>query len=216
MQNERSIIEAQAFIFDLLSLSFSYPTEELYMTLLDGRYGEELGQQVLKLPQSERITDLVRELSDYRNKVHAADYNTFESEYINLFEHGKDYAPLHPNAHIYSEDEPQPVPVYLRLKAIYGDFDVELDSAKATEQLDHISVQLEFFSYLHRLLLEDHDERARQKIDNAISDFCIELQWISRWAEQLQTRPMHAFYQPLALFLVLMLEMVCHRSIKIE
>jgi nitrate reductase assembly molybdenum cofactor insertion protein NarJ len=205
-------IEAQAFIFDLLSVSFAYPTEEMYQSLLDGRYADELIQRVLLLPKTERLTDIVHELEAFSKKEHAADYNAFESEYISLFEYNKDAIPLHPNAHLYSEDEPQPVPVYQRLKSLYRDFDIEIDSGKATEKPDHLSVQLEFFAYLHRLLLEEKDARGQQKIKNAIRDFCIELEWTHRWTELLRSRPVHAFYRPLAEFMLLMFEMVCSEN----
>jgi TorA maturation chaperone TorD len=214
MQTGNDDIEARAFIFDLLSVSFAYPTEELYQSLLDGRYTEELEQQVSKLTNAEPLADMVGELAAYCDNNPASDYNVFESEYINLFEYNKDATPLHPNAHLYSDDEPQPVSVYQRLKSKYRDFDIEMASDKVTEQPDHLSVQLEFFAYLHRLLLEDNDEGNQQKINNALSDFCVELEWTHRLAEQLRTRPAHAFYQPLVLFLLLMLETVCNENEK--
>ena len=211
MQATSDDIEARAFIFDLLSVSFSYPSEELYQSLLDGRYAKELAQQVSKLSNAENLADMVAQLAAYGDNDPAGDYFVFESEYINLFEYNKDAPPLHPNAHLYSGDETQPVPVYQRLKSMYRDFDIDMASDRVTEQPDHLSVQLEFFAYLNRLLLVDNDEPGQQKINNALSSFCLELEWTHQWAERVSTRPVQTFYQPLALFLLLMLERVCSK-----
>jgi nitrate reductase assembly molybdenum cofactor insertion protein NarJ len=213
MQEGSSIVSedigARAFIFDLLSVSFAYPTEELYQSLLDGNYVKELDKQAARLPQLDRLVGIVRELAVYRDNHHADDYNDFQSEYIRLFEYNNETTPLHLNAHLYSDGEPQPVPVYQRLKATYSEFDIEMASEKGIEQPDHLSVQLEFFAHLHRLLLEADDEQGRQKIKGAIEGFCVELGWTRRWMEHLQTRPVHTFYHPLAQFLLVMIEIAC-------
>ncbi len=217
MQADVAVIEARAFIFDLLSVSFAYPTEELYQSLLDGEYVKELQQHIVVLPQQDRRNDrhanrhldIVDKLAAYPHKAHAETYNDFEAEYIALFEHSNDLPALHLNAHLYSDGEPQPVPVFQRLLTQYRDFGIEMTSDHATEQPDHLSVELEFFSYLHKLLLQDNDERGLQKIQGGIEDFCVELQWTRNWLEKMQDRRIHAFYNPLAQLLVCMLDVEC-------
>lgn len=216
MRVSRDMLEARAFIFDLLSVSFSYPTRELYLSLLDGSYVKELGQYVSKLPQEDRRynrhanrhIDLLDKLANYPYKNHAENYSLFEAEYISLFVHNNELQPLHLNAHLYNDDEPQPVPVFHRLLTQYQDFGIELKSNSATEQPDHLSVMLEFFSYLHKLQLQNKNERSLQKINNGIEDFCVELQWVELWAVQLQQRQNHAFYHPLSQLLLYMLKLV--------
>lgn len=212
MQNDHRQVQVHAFLLDLLSVSFGYPGEELYQSLIDGSYAEELAEQVARLPQGHRYAGLVQQLASLSQTEQLADYHQLESEYISLFEHNKALAPLRLYAHLYTDGEPQPVPVYQRLKTMYRDFEIELAVDRATEQPDHISVQLEFFAYLHRLLLEDNEPRSLQKINNAISDFCQELAWVSVWAAQLKTRPAHIFYQTLAECLLLILNEICGRN----
>lgn len=216
MQIDKTDIEASAFIFDLLSVSFAYPTEAMYQSLLDGQYIAELGERIMLMPQSQRFETIMKQLAECQTNLHTRDYEDFEAEYISLFEHNKDPVALHLNGHLYSDDEPQPVPVYQRLLAVYSDFDLEMTSDRYTEQPDHLSIQLEFFAYLFRLLLQDNDERTVQKIETAISEFCIELEWVNNWATQLSSRPAHAFYHPLAQLLLLMLEARCGKVVKSE
>lgn len=208
MHVEETSIEARAFIFDLLSVSFAYPTEEIYQSLLDGQYVEELGQRIALLPEPQGFNTLMQQLGACQYSLKTGNFKAFEAEYISLFEYNKEPAALHLNAHLYSDDEPQPVPVYQRLLAVYRDFGLEMMTDQYIEQPDHLSIQLEFFAYLFRLLLQDNDERTVQKIETAISEFCFELEWINNWAAQLVMRPTHAFYHPLAQLLLLMLKAV--------
>ena len=201
----------RAFIFDLLSVSFAYPTEELYLSLLSGRYVKELQAQLSLLSSAEEFAGIIDELSVYHDKQQSSDFNAFQSEYIALFEHNKKPLPLHLNAHLYNA-EPQPVPVYLRLRDFYRQFDIEMGSDKVTEQPDHLSVQLEFVAYLYRLLIDESDEFGRQKIKTGLSDFCSELEWTQHWMRELQERPRHAFYHPMALLLLSMIEKSCSES----
>lgn len=217
MQISRDIIEARAFIFDLMSVSFAYPTRELYESLINGEYVHELRQKMARLPQGDRRNNrhanrhfaLLDKLAAYPDTTQIDDYNIFEAEYIALFEHSSELTPLHLNAHLYSDGEPQPVPVFQRLSTQYRDFDIEMNSDRATEQPDHLIVQLEFLAYLHKLLLQEKDKRSLQKVCSGITDFCVELQWVKVWATQLQNRPLNDFYHPLAQLLVFMLDSVC-------
>ena len=200
----------RAFILDLLSVSFAYPTEDLYQSLLDGSYAEELEQRVLQLPHAEGLIEVVKELAAYRDSDYAVDFDAFQSEYISLFEYNKEVIALHLNAHLYSKGEPQPVTVYQRLKAMYRDFEIEMATDKAIEQPDHLSVQLEFFAFLYRLLMDDDSDK--QKINQTLVSMCKEMQWTSSWYENLSTRSAHAFYQPLSKFLLQTLEMLCDEN----
>ena len=204
--------EARAFILDLLSVSFAYPTIALYESLLNGDYVEELLARVSHLATADELASLIGEISAYRDNDLSSDFNAFQSEYISLFEHNKNTQPLHLNAHLYSEAEPQPVPVYQRLQKVYRSFGIEMASDRATEQADHLSVQLEFFAYLHRLLLGENDEAGRQKIKTALSAFCIELEWTRPFVDKLLQREAHTFYHPLAQLLLLMLDMCCEET----
>ncbi len=215
MYRDSSIIEASTFIYDLVSVSFAYPTVEMHQSLLDGQYFVELAARIQLLPASMRYDDCMEQL-DACSETVAANYEDFEAEYIALFEYHKEPDALHLNAHLYSDDEPQPVPVYQRLLAVYRDFELEMNADQYTEQPDHLSIQLEFFAYLFRLLLNDNDARAQQKIETAIAEFCFELEWVKNWAAHLQKRPRHAFYHPLAQLLLLLLATTCEESRRSE
>ena len=202
----------RAFILDLLSVSFAYPTEDLYQSLLDGSYAEELEQRVLQLPHAEGLIEVVKELAAYRDSDYAVDFDAFQSEYISLFEYNKEVIALHLNAHLYSKGVPQPVAVYQRLNSMYRDFDIEMATDKATEQPDHLSVQLEFFAFLYRLLMDD-EKSNKQKFNETLASMCKELQWTSCWYENLSTRSAHAFYHPLSKFLLQILEMFVMKAV---
>ena len=47
------VIEARSFIYDLLSVSFAYPDEALYQSLIDGQYIAELDQRIERIPQTQ-------------------------------------------------------------------------------------------------------------------------------------------------------------------
>ena len=139
-------------------------------------------------------------------------YTGLESDYISLFEYQQEKTALHLYAHLYSNDKSQPMPVYQRLKALYREFDIELATDRVTEHPDHLSVQLEFFAYLHRLLSQDNDDYAVKKITGAINGFCIELEWTKNWLSLFEAESTHVFYLPLAQLLLLMLDETCSNT----
>lgn len=196
MSADRSIIEARAFLFDLMSASFAYPTQELFNSLLDGRYVEEAGERINALPEADTLRPLLGRFDMCRDELANTRYVDFESDYIALFDYAKDHQPLHLNQHLFTDDRDHPAEVYKRLNALYQEFGITPD--KATEQPDHITVQLEFMAFLHRLLAEGDADYSVDELKQSIKTLCDEMKWLAMFVEQLEKQTQHVFYLPLA------------------
>ncbi len=201
IKNSADESAALAALFDLVSMGFAYPSQDLYRALIDGRYIEAAESNVALLGNPPALVEALQSLA-VGLKTLAVDYShrQLESEYNALFELSRDEAPLHLNAHLYMESRPDPVPVYRRLQKIYREFALELNDEKATESPDHLAVELEFVAYLFDLLqLTQCGERedSVERIQHGLSAFFDELAWAEKFIDALERRSGHPFYQPL-------------------
>ncbi len=205
MQNTVDESAALAALFDLVSMGFAYPSQDLYRALTDGRYTEAAESNVALLGNPAPLVEVLKPLAAGLNTL-ADDctHRRLETEYIALFEHGRDEAPLHLNAHLYMEGMPDPVPVYRDLQKIYCEFAVELNTEKATESPDHLAVELEFVAYLFDLLqltLGGERKDSVERIQHGLTAFFDELDWVGNFVDALEQRSVHPFYLPLGNFL---------------
>ena len=192
---------ALAALFDLVSMGFAYPGQDLYRALNDGRYLEAAESNVALLGDPPALVEALKALAAGL-KTLANDYSQrqLETEYNALFELSRDEAPLHLNAHLYMEGRPDPVPVYRRLQKIYREFALELNAEKATESPDHLAVELEFVAYLFDLLqltLCGEREDSVERIRHGLAAFFEELGWVENFIDALEQRSPHPFYLPL-------------------
>ena len=77
-------------------------------------------------------------------------------------------------------------------------------SRQPGERPDHLTVELEFLSYLYRLLnsmLRGHEKDGIAEVRRGIENFLGELVWVNHLVERLEERSEHPFYVPLARFL---------------
>ena len=84
---------------------------------------------------------------------------------------------------------------------MYCAFGLELKADPHVEAPDHLTLQLEFLAYLHRLygsMLGTREQDAAARVREGIETFLGELAWIHRFVELLQDRCAHPFYVPLA------------------
>jgi TorA maturation chaperone TorD len=201
MKNTVDESAAFAALFDLVSMGFAYPSQDLYRALTDGRYIEAAESNVALLGNPSALVEALQSLAVGLKSL-AGDYShrQLETEYNALFELSRDQAPLHLNAHLYMEGKPAPVPVYRHLQKIYREFAVELNAEKATESPDHLAVELEFVAYLFDLLqltLVGEREDSVERIQHGLSAFFNELDWVEKFIDALEQRSGHPFYLPL-------------------
>jgi TorA maturation chaperone TorD len=192
---------ALAALFDLVSMGFAYPGQDLYRALIDGRYIEAVESNVALLGNPPELVMALQALAaGLKGLAEDCSHRQLETEYNALFELNRDEVPLHLNAHLYMEGRPDPVPIYRRLQQIYREFALELNTEKAAESPDHLAVELEFVAYLYDLLQltlcgerEDSVERIRQ----GLAVFFRELDWVGNFIDALEKRSGHPFYLPL-------------------
>jgi TorA maturation chaperone TorD len=203
MAMKNAVDESAAFavLFDLVSMGFAYPGQDLYRALTDGRYIEAAESNVVLLGDPPPLVEALQSLAAGLKTV-ASDYShrQLETEYNALFELSRDEAPLHLNAHLYMEGQTAPAAVYWRLQKIYREFALELNAEEATESPDHLAVELEFVAYLYDLLqltLSGEREDSVERIQRGLAAFFDELDWVDSFIDALQQRPGHPFYQPL-------------------
>ena len=165
--------EAIAWLHDTFSIAFTYPSPELIASLGNGSFVREIRQCISSLTNHDPIT---RALQAFEKELELLPpglaSEQLESDYLALFELNKEQPPLHLYAHLYSDDNPNPVAVYQRLIDTYQSAGVEPRDGEGVEKPDHLSVQLEFQAYLYRLLVQSlHDEtdQTTERIEAAIN-----------------------------------------------
>jgi TorA maturation chaperone TorD len=192
---------ALAALFDLVSMGFAYPSQDLYRALTDGRYIEAAESNVALLGNPPVLVGALQALAaGLKTLSKDCNHRQLETEYNALFELSRDEVPLHLNAHLYMEGRPDPVPVYKRLQKSYREFALELNPEKATESPDHLAVELEFVAYLFDLLqltLVGEREDSVERIQRGLAAFFEELGWVENLINALEQRSAHPFYLPL-------------------
>lgn len=203
---------AYAALFDLLSMGFDYPSQDLYRALTDGRYREAAESNVALLGNPPALVEALQSLNSGLDRLaHEHTHRQLETEYNALFELNRERAPLHLNAHLYLEGRPDPAPVYRRLQKIYHEFALELDAEKASGSPDHLAVELEFVAYLYDLLqltLCGEREDSVERIRRGLAAYFDELGWVEKLVGALEQRTAHPFYLPLAQLLRTLLRQV--------
>src|SRR3989337_413557 len=127
---------SQVYLF--LGRCFSYPSEEFYTLMKDGRTGEELRAMVEGLPFAVNFTGI---------PVPSLPREELESEYISAFDiaFGPSLpCPLHESDH---RDDVSSMDITEELLRFYEHFQVKL-SDKERDYPDHLVVELEFMAYL--------------------------------------------------------------------
>jgi len=202
--------EAIAWLHDTFSIAFTYPGPELIASLGDGSFISEIGHCIGSLnnpgPLSTALKAFEKELDSFPR-----DYSgeQLESDYLALFELNKEQPPLHLNAHLYSDGNPNPVTVYQRLIETYRSAGIEPREGEGVENPDHLAVQLEFQAYLYRLLagsLHGETDQTTEQIQGAIHSFRKELAWVHTWLVALEQLGSHSLYVPLGRLLWVVLD----------
>jgi DMSO reductase family type II enzyme chaperone len=202
--------EASAALYDLVAVGFSYPGEQLFNALIDGSFSATAAANAAcvdnpeqLLPALERLVSGVQILADTYTR------DKLESEYLALFELNRAESAVHLYGHLYVHGKRDPGPVYRHLQDIYRAFGVELKPDEPCERPDHLTVELEFLSYLYRLLnsmLRDHKEDGIAEVQQGIESFLGELVWVNHLVERLEERSEHPFYVPLGRFLCTLMQ----------
>jgi putative dimethyl sulfoxide reductase chaperone len=125
-------------VYQLLSLAFAFPDEELYGALRDGSFAALLAQVAAALPYDVMRAATV-ELGDAGDS-----YAAFESEYIRLFDVGAAGPPCPLYGGVYIGER---MKVMEDATRFYNFFELRL-SPRLQELPDHITTELEFLHYL--------------------------------------------------------------------
>ncbi len=200
-QNAADESAALAALFDLVSMGFAYPSQDLYRALTDGRYIEAAESNVALLGNPPELGAALESLAaGLKTLAGDCSQRQLEVDYNALFELSRDEAPLHLNAHLYMEGRPEPASVYRRLQKLYREFALEMNVEKATEPPDHLAVELEFVAYLFDLLqltLCGERKDSVERIQQGLAAFFTELDWVDNFIDALEQRSGHPFYLPL-------------------
>src|SRR3972149_1803349 len=183
---------SQVYLF--LGRCFSYPSEEFYTLMKDGRTGEELRAMVEGLPFAADFTGI---------PVPSLPREEVESEYISAFDiaFGPSLpCPLHEADH---RDDVSSMDITEELLRFYEHFQVKL-SDKERDYPDHLVVELEFMAYLAK------KEADAGKRGNDPAPYCraqvdfLEIHldnWDPKLNEKIQKRMNQHFYQEASSFL---------------
>lgn len=187
----------KALWLDFFSRAFTYPDQRLLGWLeRDGIpfLHTEVDDPAGSLP-APLIGSLLREMQQL---TAASDRRGIESDYIALFELNPEQPPVRLYGGLY-RNEGERLPLLRRLSAMYREYGLEL--AEGAEQPDHLTVELEFLSFLYRSLADpQRDEAERGKLQSDIVFLGQHLLWSRELLQQLEGR--HPFYRTLARLLV--------------
>jgi TorA maturation chaperone TorD len=182
----------KALWLDFLSRAFAYPDQRLLEWLEQGgipflRAGIADPAGSIPAPQAGSL------LREAQRLVAAPGRQGIESDYIALFELNPKQPPIRMYGGLYRGEEER-LPLLQRLSALYREYGLEL--AEGAEQLDHLTVELEFLSFLYRGMGDpQRDEAGRRKLQSDIAFLERHLLWSREFARQLADR--HPFYRSL-------------------
>ncbi|HYA36026.1 MAG TPA: molecular chaperone TorD family protein [Candidatus Binataceae bacterium] len=136
---------ARSRLYQWLSASFAFPTEEFHETVLDGSFVETMRRFVFSLPYGSALS--FDEPDWDRLSSAPPDYDDLSAEYIRLFDVG--IGGGKPPCTLYGGEYPERprLDVMEELVRFYGFFDLQLPE-QDRELPDHITVELEFMHYL--------------------------------------------------------------------
>lgn len=173
--------------FVLSSILTSYPAEDFRKSI-----EHLLEDESIQVPQ-ELQSELIDIISD------EAIVEDLRSDYIQIFEHSKSLNPIYETE--YGKDRSLAKANELSdIAGFYHAFGFELDHQDGVhEMVDHISVELEFYSLLkmkYLYLLQNHDKNGVEIVKDGIQKFLTD--HLGRFVTALQDRPdvkNHTFYQ---------------------
>ncbi len=187
---------SMAILMDTISRGFSYPVSDFYSDLTSGAFFQTLRQGCAGDDASSALAGLemgIREITAHRDR------EGLESEYIALFEHNHRQEPLHLYCGLYLQCDGGRLENLQHLARLYRTYGLDMEDG--AENADHLTVVLEFLSFLFRQAadLENKDDQAGLK--QIASDICTvteQLEWTKRLEDELIARGGHPFYLPLS------------------
>lgn len=197
---EKAIEEAlkRSRAYQLLSEAFSYPEEELFR-MLKGSFTEEITIQLDHTNGGEVGFDFCR-LRESVNR--AGNLSHLASEYTRSFGHTLSmecppYETQYEYPHIFQQTQ-----ALADIAGFYRAFGLEVSNS-AGERLDHITVELEFMSFMaykHAYAMTQHGEEQVEICLDALKKFMKEHlgRWVPTFAAQLARKAGEGFYKELA------------------
>ncbi len=172
---EQVTAAARSRLYRLLADGFAYPDRDLFATLEDGRFRDNVGEPCLVLPYDLEPT--------FDGLVASGEYLDFQAEYLRLFEVGMGMPPCPLYSGLYRGGRKA---VMEELTRFYNFFGLSIEQG-AGELPDHVTTELEFMHFLTFKELAARDRKEDlMPYRRAQADF-LERQLIS-WLPALETR----------------------------
>jgi len=191
---------SRAILMDVISHGFSYPVPDFYSSLADGDFIQTLREWFEVNNSSSSMVNILAEIESGIGKIiRDRTRENLETEYVGLFEHNQQQAPMHLYAGLYLQSEGGRLEILQRLTRMYRTYG--LDMEEGSEHADHITVMLEFLSFLYRQATEletKEDQTGLKQINTDIRMIITELDWAKRLDDELVARNSHPFYLPLS------------------
>lgn len=200
---------AWAALYDAASLAFAYPDDRFYRSLQDDSFANLLTDNLSRITAGAALAAAGKTLGAAADTIKDRDRLALETEYVSLFEMGREKNVLHLHAHLYDRQRREQFALLRQLSALYAEFGLSLAPFPGREAPDHITVQLEFMSYLWRLWDQASTGEPAfpaAMLRDGIQRFHRELDWIPTFAARLVAISGHPFYVPLAGFTAAMVQ----------
>lgn len=175
-------------VYAILSESLSFPEVRFHSDIRRGFWMESLAASSGRLPYPLRLPAA-------RGFKAPEDFDAFQSEYIRLFEvGGRGGAPCPLFSGHYSNDRLRSLESLVRF---YNFFGVQAEQGMMP---DHVTIELEFMSYLAETEASAENERDRRSCRRAQADFLGShlANWWPRITEKIKAQDALPFYRSLA------------------
>lgn len=177
---DRRADDARADVYAALARAFTFPNEDFFREVDSGEWTRAAGEAVSRLPYSLPFAN-----GDWRVPD---DYETFQSEYIRLFEIGGRRGPPCPlHSGHYARDRLQALQEIVRFYTFFG------LRTRTGFMPDHAAVELEFMAALASDESRDEDSRRRAQRDFLARH----LGWWPQLAALIRRQSPPAFYRSL-------------------
>ncbi len=198
--NSNTSYASKALLLDVISRGFSYPIADFFSDLVGGGVAQTLQRLCVEDDSPSSMSSLVEEIAAGINQITAdRSREDLEAEYIALFGHNHKQEPLRLYCGLYAQADGGRVETMQRLTRVYRDYGLDLDDG--AENVDHLTVVIEFLSFLHRMgdeLESTGDQDGLEQIAMDINTIKKELDWVEHLDEEIVARGGHPFYLPLS------------------
>ena len=206
---------ACAILYQLLSVAWSYPSEDFFSSLQSGEVRDLFEQTLPKLKFSQQLDEVTKDLLAGIDELLAKqDRLSLESEYINLFDNSFQGKVLHLYQHLYCGDQRTQIDILKTMNQRFQQFGIVLKKGQGVEHPDHLTVELECLAYLYARQAQNQNLAGQmatnpETYSKPIDEMLIELAWVDNLAGRFESDIKHSLYSPLMRFTQKLLHLNC-------